>query len=112
MPPPYASGSWPTTSRHQNGSAIASVILGVIALVTSWLLIGIFFGIAAVATGFVARSRSTAGAVSPPGMAVVGIVIGAVAIVVGIGALGFLVWLIVNVQTDPCFPVKHHTGCY
>jgi hypothetical protein len=64
----------------------ASLIVGALALVTSWLVIGIGFGAAAVATGVVARSHATPGARKRP-MAAVSIGLGVVSIVVGVGVV-------------------------
>jgi hypothetical protein len=72
------------TKRHW--LEIVSVVLGVIGLITSWLLFGIVFGIAAVVTGIVARSRVARGKAGSPAVAVVGIVLGALATIAGIAA--------------------------
>ena len=70
---------------HQRRRGKASFILGAVALVTSWLIIGGLLGVAAVATGVTAR-RSTAEA-KRPGTAGVGIALGLVSILVGVGVL-------------------------
>jgi hypothetical protein len=70
---------------------VASVLLGVVALVTSWVVVGIGFGVAAVVTGFVARARVKRGEASTSGAATAGIVLGVVSIVVGLAAAGLLI---------------------
>jgi hypothetical protein len=63
-----------------------SLIMGAVALVTSWLVIGIGFGVAAVATGVVARSHATPGARRTP-MAAISITLGVVSILIGVGVI-------------------------
>jgi hypothetical protein len=64
----------------------AALMLGVLGLVTSWLVIGIGFGVAAVATGVVARSHATPGARRTP-TATISIALGVVSILIGIGVV-------------------------
>jgi hypothetical protein len=73
-----------------NSIAVASALLGAIALITSWLVIGMVFGVAAVITGLVARKRPQAGAKKP---ATAGIALGVVSIVAGLVAVGYYYWL-------------------
>ena len=83
--------SHPDAPRNEFG--VASVILGVVALMTCWLLIGVPFGIAAVITGDIARRRVQRGTANNPRVAAAGIALGAVAIVAGIVAIGYYAWL-------------------
>jgi hypothetical protein len=94
-------------SRPANRLAVVSIILGVVGLLTSVILIGIFFGIAAVVTGFNSRSRALRDESSKPAAAVVGIVIGVMAIIVGLG----LVVLLGVLNSDPCWPLKQRPDC-
>jgi hypothetical protein len=95
---------------HQHGLGIASLILGAFALLTSWLIVGIPFGVAAVATGIGALSRATPEA-GKPATAAVGIALGVVATVVGVGVLVVL-WpdLQQMISSGRCRPVRRH--CY
>jgi hypothetical protein len=77
----------PDPPRNQFG--VASVLLGLVGLITCWALIGTFFGIAAVVTGDIARSRVKRGEANNPRTALAGIVLGAVAIVAGLVAIGY-----------------------
>lgn len=70
-----------------NKLSVMSLILAIVALVTSWALIGIGFGIAAVATGSVARLRVSRGTATGAGVALAGIVLGIVSLVLGFAAL-------------------------
>jgi ABC-type phosphate transport system permease subunit len=83
--------SHPDTPRNQVG--VASVIVGAVALSTCWLLVGVPLGIAAVITGDVARRRVQRGEANNPRAATAGIVLGAVAIVAGLIAVGYFAWL-------------------
>jgi len=83
--------SRPDAPRNQVG--VASVILGVVALGTCWLLIGVPLGIAAVLTGDVARRRAQRREATNPRAAVAGIVMGVAAIVAGLLAIGYYAWM-------------------
>jgi hypothetical protein len=78
-----------TPGVPQNEVGVASLILGLIALMTCWLLIGVPFGIAAVITGDLGRGRVKRGEANNPRTAMAGIVLGAVAIVAGLVAIGY-----------------------
>jgi hypothetical protein len=77
----------PDPPRNQFG--VASLILGLVGLITCWALIGTFFGIAAVVTGDIARGRVKRGQADNPRTALAGMVLGAVAIVAGLVAIGY-----------------------
>jgi ABC-type phosphate transport system permease subunit len=69
---------------------VASVLLGVVALITCWLVIGIFFGVAAVITGSVARTHAKRGEAGKSVSASAGIVLGVASIVAGLIAIATL----------------------
>lgn len=73
----------------QNQFGVASLLLGLVGLVTCWLLLGVPFGIAAVVTGDIARRRVARGEANNPRTAVAGMVLGAIAIVAGLVAIGY-----------------------
>ena len=83
--------SHPDAPRNEVG--VASLILGLVALLTCWLMVGVPFGIAAVITGDTARRRVQRGQANNPRVATAGIVLGAVSIVAGIAAIGYWAWL-------------------
>ena len=62
----------------------ASLILGALALVTIWLVLGIAFGVAAIAAGVAARSHATPGARKTP-TAAISIALGVASILIGVG---------------------------
>jgi uncharacterized membrane protein HdeD (DUF308 family) len=75
--------------RPRNEFGVASLILGLVALFTCWLLVGVPFGVAAVITGDLARRRVRRGEADNPRIAMTGIVLGAVGIVAGLAAVGY-----------------------
>ena len=83
--------SQPDAPRNQFG--VASLLVGLVAVMTCWLLIGVPFGIAAVITGDIARRRVRRGEANNPGIATAGIVLGVVAIGAGLVAIGYYAWL-------------------
>lgn len=79
--------SRPDAPRNEVG--VASVLLGLVGLITCWLMLGVPFGIAAVVTGDVARRRVARGEATNPRTALAGIVLGAIAIVLGLVAIAY-----------------------
>lgn len=77
----------------QNQFGVASLILGLLGLMTCWLLIGVPFGLAAVITGDIARRRVQRGEANNPRIALAGIILGVVAIVAGLAGIGYYAWL-------------------
>ena len=99
-PPAYGqqpgpgAGSTPKT----NGKALASLITGISTLVLSWCCgLGII-GLVAVFLGFKARSeiRSSGGTQSGEGLALAGIITGAIATLIGLLGLAFLILAIAS----------------
>ncbi len=89
VPPGYPAGSAPGRSLPQ-GLAVASLVLGIIGVLTSWILIGGLLGLVALILGFVALGKAKRGEAGGRGMAIGGIVTGAIALLITIGivALG------------------------
>jgi Domain of unknown function (DUF4190) len=82
-----------TSHAPRNEFGVASLILGLVALITCWMLIGVPFGIAAVITGDIGRGRVKRGEANNPRTAMAGMVLGGVAIVAGLVAIGYWAWL-------------------
>lgn len=86
-------GMPPVPAGNRNGLGTASLVLGILSLVTWFLFIGGLFGIVAVVLGFLGRGRAKRREASNGGMALAGIVTGAVGIlltvlvIVGVAAL-------------------------
>ena len=79
--------------RPRNEVGVASLLVGIVALLTCWMLIGVPFGIVAVITGDVARRRVQRGEANNPRIAMAGMVLGAVSIAAGLVAIGYYAWL-------------------
>lgn len=95
QPPNGPYGNDPYANQYQQGPppkrgkgmAIAALVLGILALLFSWTVIGgIFFGLIAVVLGLIASSKAKKGRAGGRGMAITGIVLGVVSIVIA-GAL-------------------------
>ena len=81
-PQPY-SGFPPSPPRRRNGLAIASLVLGIVALLLSWVPgLGVVLGIFAVVTGVQARGRVKRGEADNKGAPVAGLVLAIVAIII------------------------------
>jgi hypothetical protein len=81
--PQYGYQSAPDAPK--NGVGIASLVLAIIGLLTVWtVFVAIALGPAAMIVGFVGRARVKRGAANNGGVAVAGILLGALAIVVGV----------------------------
>lgn len=80
-PAPY--GQPPVAAR--NGMGTAALVLGIIALVTCWTVIGgIVLGLLAIGLGIGGRGRANRGAATNGGSATAGIVTGALGLVLAI----------------------------
>ncbi|OBI96863.1 DUF4190 domain-containing protein [Mycobacterium sp. 1465703.0] len=77
----------PDAPRNEVG--VASVLLGLVGLITCWLLLGVPFGIAAVVTGDIARRRVSRGEANNRRTALAGMVLGTIAILAGLVAIGY-----------------------
>ena len=77
-------GAPPHRSSGGNGLGIAALVLGVLGLLTSWLVVGGLLGLIAVVLGAVALSKAKRGAAAPSsrGMGIAGIVLGVVSILI------------------------------
>lgn len=83
--------SQPEQPRNEMG--VASLLVGLVALVTCWMMIGVPFGIAAVITGDIARRRVQRGEANNPRIALAGMTLGAISIAAGLVAIGYYAWL-------------------
>jgi hypothetical protein len=95
LPPHPYSGYPPPPLVRRNGLGITSLVLAIIALISVWSVAGgIILGIAAVVIGFVAWGRVKRGQANNGGVAIAGIVLGALAVIVGLAfiAIWMAVW--------------------
>ncbi|OBH99066.1 DUF4190 domain-containing protein [Mycobacterium sp. E2733] len=83
--------SQPEQPRNEMG--VASLLVGLVALLTCWMLIGVPFGVAAVITGDIARRRAQRGEANNPRIALAGMALGVVSIAAGLVVIGYYAWL-------------------
>ncbi|KGM13414.1 hypothetical protein N869_14170 [Cellulomonas bogoriensis 69B4 = DSM 16987] len=87
-----------TTPGPPVGLAVGAMVLAVLALLVAWVpfigVLGLLGGIAGLVLGIVARRRVSAGRAGGGGMALAGIIIGAVAILFGLGSTALTVVII------------------
>ncbi|MFC4604050.1 DUF4190 domain-containing protein [Rhodococcus kronopolitis] len=87
-PQPYPAQPYPAqpgAQAPQNGAGIAALIVGILALVTSWTVVGgVVLGILAVILGFVGRSQVRKQRATNGGMSLAGILLGVLAVIVSI----------------------------
>jgi hypothetical protein len=83
-PPPYYRYP-PAPVQPRNGLGIASLVLAIIALLSVWsVFVAIVLGLVAVVIGFFGRGRVKRGIANNGGVAIAGIVLGVLAIIVGL----------------------------
>ncbi|MEV7088212.1 DUF4190 domain-containing protein [Streptomyces sp. NPDC093085] len=102
----YGQTGW--QQGQSNGMGITALVLGILAVVSFcfWGL-GILLGVLALIFGFVGRGRAQRGEANNAGMALAGIILGAIGTLLSAAFLGFLIWAIANGEeldsnrTDP-----------
>jgi hypothetical protein len=94
---PGAGSGWASSGGHPRGSSngigTAALVVGVLALLSSWFFVGGLLGIVAIVLGAVGLGRVKKGTASNKGMAVVGIVLGALSILIAGALLALGVWI-------------------
>jgi hypothetical protein len=94
-PPQGQGGYYQQPPKRGSGMAITALILGIIALLSCWTIVGgILFGLVAIVLGFVASGRAKRGEAGGRGMAITGIVLGVIGLVLGglLLAFGVAIW--------------------
>jgi hypothetical protein len=96
QPPQQPYSGYPSPhSGHRNGLGVASLVVAILAVVTVWSVAGgVILGLAAVVMGFIARGRVNRGEASNGGVAIAGIILGALAVIAGLAfiAIYMLFW--------------------
>ena len=83
-------------AQPRNGFGVAALVLGLLAVVSSWTVIGgIVLGILAVIFGVLGRGRARRGEATNGGFSVAGIVLGAIGVVIAIVLIA-LAWSILH----------------
>ena len=81
--------------RGGSGLAIAALVLGVLAVLTSWTVVGgILLGLIAVVLGFMALSRAKRGLAGGRAMAIIGVITGILGIVLSVALISIGVSLL------------------
>ncbi|MDQ4118844.1 MAG: DUF4190 domain-containing protein, partial [Actinomycetota bacterium] len=68
----------------RNGLGVAALILGVIAILTCWIVIGGVFGLLAIVLGVLGAGRARRGRATNRGVSIAGVVTGAIGLVLSI----------------------------
>ena len=84
----------PVRATPSNRVGYAALALGILALITSPLLVGLLFGSLAVTLGIAGLDAVADRAATNRNSTVAAVVLGIVAIVISLVALGFRIWLI------------------
>ncbi|WEH36148.1 DUF4190 domain-containing protein [Streptomyces sp. AM 4-1-1] len=91
--PGYGQNQWGPAPA--NGMGTAALVLGIISVVGFCLWgLGIVLGVLALVFGLLGRGRAKRGEANNGGMAIAGVVLGAVGIAVSATFLGFMIWAI------------------
>lgn len=91
-PPQYGYGGYPppAPAAPKNGLGVASLVVAIIALFS--LVGGVVLGVVAIILGFLGHGRVKRGEANNGGIAIAGIVLGALSIVESIVVIGIAVW--------------------
>ncbi|HEY3894334.1 MAG TPA: hypothetical protein VGL88_03090 [Pseudonocardiaceae bacterium] len=88
-------GTGVSPARPRNGFGIAALVLGLLALVLCWTIIGgVLLGLLALIFGLIGGARVRRGQATNGGMSVAGIVLGVLGLLLGIGLAVFGVSLL------------------
>lgn len=79
----------------KNGTGYLALAMGILALLTSVLLVGLLFGSLAVTLGLTGLDAAAEGEATNRKSAGAAVVLGVIAVVIGFVALGFRIWWIV-----------------
>ncbi|MFJ5227260.1 DUF4190 domain-containing protein [Streptomyces sp. NPDC088400] len=93
--PGYGQPGW--QQPPANGMGVAALVLGIIGVVgfCMWGL-GVILGVLALIFGIIGRRRAHRGEATNGGMALAGIILGAIGMAIGAAFLGLLIWGIAN----------------
>lgn len=87
--PAYAGQGGYDRPAPKNGVGIAALVLGILAVLTGFFVIGGLLGLVAVVLGFIGSGRAKRGLATNRGMAITGIVLGLVGIVIAVAVIAF-----------------------
>lgn len=100
--PGYGQG-WPHAGRvPNNGLGVASLVLGVIGVLMCWTIVfGVVIGVMAIVFGAIGRTRANTGEATNGGQALVGLILGGVALLLTAVMLVVFITLGVRESTGP-----------
>lgn len=75
--------------RTRNGFGVTALVLGLVALVLSWTIIGVILGALALIFGLLGQTRVKRGQATNAGQSVAGIVLGILALLIATGLIAF-----------------------
>lgn len=85
---PQEAGYARTDGRPRNGLGTAALVLGILAVVTSWTVFGgVVLGILAIVFGIVGRGRARRGEATNKGSATAGLVLGAIGLLLSVALI-------------------------
>jgi hypothetical protein len=90
-PPPAGYPAGPGAEKPQNIFGILALVLGIVAVVLSCLYAGFWAGIPAIVLGVLGLNRAKQGRATNRGLALTGIILGAIGVVISIGVLVFTI---------------------
>ena len=93
-------------SRPVNGAAVASLVLGIAAILTSFVVIGLLLGVLGLVLGVIGLRRVRRGEAGRRGMAVTGVVLSVLGIVLGV--VSTIAWVGFLFSNDPSGCVQRY----
>jgi hypothetical protein len=109
VPPPpagYAATGAGYAAKRTDGLAIASLIIGILSLVCSFICLGVVLGPTAAIMGFISRQRiaTSGGVLGGGGLAIAGLVLGIVGFIASVGFFFLYVAGAMNTQSTTPTP--------
>lgn len=94
----------PIAPTLRNGLGVTALVLGIVSIVLSWIpVFGLILGTLALIFGAIGHQRARKAEADNPGMAITGIVLGAVTTVIGVGMIAAMVSAAHKMATEPPF---------
>jgi len=84
-----AQGGYDGRPAPKNGMGIAALVLGVLALLTGFFIIGGLFGLVAIVLGIIGSRRAKRGLATNRGMAITGVILGVIGVLLTVAVLAF-----------------------
>ncbi|MBF5083561.1 DUF4190 domain-containing protein [Quadrisphaera sp. INWT6] len=93
-----AQGGYDGRPAPKNALGIAALVLGVLALLTGFFIIGGLFGLVAIVLGIIGSRRAKRGLATNRGMAITGIILGVIGVLLTVAVLAFGAFVGTQVQ--------------